>query len=135
MYLIRIGEVMETEHFKEHELVCHCGCGKSDMDVDFMERLEDLRVWYGKPIILSSAFRCPSYNDKISTTGLNGPHTTGQAVDILVHGMDGYNIFRACFVFGFTGVGVNQKGSLGGRFIHLDNLTEPDHPRPRVWSY
>ena len=126
---------METEHFKEHELECHCGCGKSEMDFDFMEMLEDLRVWLGKPIILSSAFRCPSYNNKISTTGYNGPHTTGQAVDILVHGVQAVDVLRAAFVFGFTGIGLRQKGSLGGRFIHLDSLTEPDFPRPRVWTY
>lgn len=126
---------METEHFKEHELECRCGCGRSEMDIEFMEMLEDMRVWHGKPIILSSAFRCPSYNNRISSTGYNGPHTTGQAVDILVHAIDAYEILRAAFMFNFTGIGINQKGNLGGRFIHLDSLTEPDYPRPRVFSY
>lgn len=126
---------METDHFKEYELECRCGCGKADMDIDFMEMLEDLRVWYGKPIRLSSAFRCPSYNNKVSVTGLNGPHTTGCAVDILVHGSYAYDILRGAFVFGFTGVGVDQKGRLGGRFIHLDSLSVPDYHRPRVWTY
>ena len=33
-----------------------------------------------------------------------------------------------------TGIGFKQHG--GGRFIHLDTLTEPEHPpRPTVWSY
>jgi hypothetical protein len=32
---------------------------------------------------------------------------------------------------GFTGIGVQQKGSR--RFIHLDVLQNP--PRPNVWSY
>jgi len=124
---------VETDHFKEHELRCHCGCGRNEMKEAFLKKLEDLRVWFGKPIVLSSAFRCPEHNKKVSTTGKTGPHTTGQAVDILVHGSDAYDLLRAVFMFGFTGIGVNQKGSQ--RFIHLDSLAEPFYPRPRVWSY
>ena len=49
---------------------------------------------------------------------------------------------RACFVrfithaqeYGFTGIGVNQKGN--SRFIHLDIADHSEErPRPTVWSY
>jgi len=124
-----------SEHFKHHELVCRCGCGRNEMDENFLEMLEDLRAWVGKPIKLSSAFRCPEYNNKISATGQSGPHTTGLAVDIQVYGVDAYDFIYGAFRVGFTGIGIKQKGSLGGRFIHLDYLAEPDYPRPRVWTY
>jgi len=125
-----------SEHFPHHELVCHCGCGRNEMDASFMEMLEDLRAWMGnKPIVLSSAFRCPNYNDSISTTGTNGPHTTGHAVDILVHGEQAYRLLQGALHIGFTGIGINQKGRLGGRFIHLDDLSVPEYPRPRIFSY
>lgn len=35
---------------------------------------------------------------------------------------------------GFTGIGIKQHGD--NRFIHLDDLREPDHaPRPTIWTY
>jgi len=58
-------------------------------------------------------------------------HNMGIACDVAVQGGDAYNILRLAFAYGFTGIGVNQKG--GGRFIHLDTWREP--PRPNVWSY
>ena len=127
--------MVASEHFSEHELKCSCGCNRSDMDEEFLELLEDLRVWYGKPMILSSGFRCPAYNNHVSGTGYSGPHTTGQAVDVLIHGVDVLCFLKGALKLGFSGIGVNQKGRLGGRFIHLDNLSEPDFPRPRLWTY
>jgi zinc D-Ala-D-Ala carboxypeptidase len=38
---------------------------------------------------------------------------------------------RLAFKLGFTGIGVQQKGS--GRFIHLDTME--GGTRPTVWSY
>ena len=36
--------------------------------------------------------------------------------------------------FGFTGIGVNQKGN--ARFIHLDiSKDSQGRPRPHIWSY
>src|SRR5690625_2478038 len=61
-----------------------------------------------------------------------GP-TTGRAVDIAVRGERAYWIVANANRYGFTGVGVSQKG--GSRFIHLDDLSAPDYPRPSVWSY
>ena len=34
------------------------------------------------PLQITSAYRCPSHNDSVSSTGMAGPHTTGLAVDI-----------------------------------------------------
>jgi hypothetical protein len=116
-------------------LECHCGCGRSEIDVSFLELLEDLRAWVGKPLMLSSAFRCPEYNSRISATGYTGPHTTGHAVDILCFSELAYDVVKGAYLVGFTGIGVKQKGNLVTRFIHLDDLSAPDFPRPRVWTY
>ena len=127
---------MESEHFKQYELECHCGCGGNEITREFLDLLEDLRAWYGKPIGLSSAFRCPTHNNAVSSTGSTGPHTTGQAVDILVFGFDAKCLLKGALSLGFSGIGINQKGNRGGRFIHLDTLSEPGHkPRPWLWSY
>ena len=36
---------------------------------------------------------------------------------------------------GMTGIGVAQRGPIERRFIHLDDMSGEDHPRPWVWSY
>lgn len=124
-----------TEHFSNAELECHCGCGSNQMDLNFLELLEDLRAMVNKPLQLSSAYRCPSHNNAVSSTGKTGPHTTGQAVDILAFGELAFDIIQFAGQLGFTGIGIKQRGHFGGRFIHLDTLAVPDFNRPRVWSY
>jgi len=125
----------DSEHFSHNELECHCGCGSNAMDLNFLEMLEDLRAMVDRPLQLSSAYRCPEHNDTVSSTGRTGPHTTGQAVDILAYGELAYDIVTVARLVGFTGIGVKQRGHFGGRFIHLDNLAVPDFNRPRIWSY
>ena len=123
-----------TPHFTGDELSCRCGCGMLP-EHDFMEKVETLRELYGKPLIVTSAARCPQHNAKVSGTGLNGPHTTGRAIDFGVSGHDAHRLLSlALSMPGFTGIGVNQKGT--DRFIHLDDLpNKPGQPRPTVWSY
>lgn len=103
------------------------------MSPDFMAKLVALRVFLDFPFPLSSAFRCPEHNNRVSSTGFDGPHTTGRSVDIAVSGNQAYEILANAPRFGFTGIGVHQRG--GNRFIHLDDLQAPDFPRPWVWSY
>lgn len=123
-----------TPHFTLKELQCRCGCGRMGMDQAFLERLEDLRIAYGKPMIINSGYRCPDYNDRISSTGRTGPHTLG-AVDVRISGAEAHRLLAMAMLIGFTGIGVKQHGPGGGRFIHLDNLPAHNHPRPRVWTY
>ena len=123
----------ETTHFSRHELRCRCGCGRCGMDQAFLVRLEQLRWAFGKPMRLSSAYRCPDHNERISKTGRTGPHTTGRAVDVLVSGEDAYRLVRLALEHGFTGIGIAQRGPHERRFIHLDDLDGPT--RPWVWSY
>ena len=118
------------EYFKIEEFDCR-HCGANIIDVSFVDMLDELRHLYGKPIIITSGYRCPEYNNQISSTGPNGPHTTGQAADISVARKDAYELLKLAFELKFTGIGIHQKGN--GRFIHLDTLSEG--VRPTVWSY
>jgi len=120
------------EFFKRQELQCK-HCGECEMDRAFMDKLDHLRYCFGKPIILNSGYRCPEYNNKISTTGLNGPHTTGKAIDIRVYGEHAWEILKFAIILEFKGIGVSQKGSYNSRFIHIDKLKHDG--RPWVWSY
>ena len=95
-----------------------------------MRRLDALRHSFGEPMIVTSGYRCPAHNDNVSTTGLDGPHTTGRAADI---GISGAAALDLVLLSNFGGLGINQKGPHEKRFIHLDDLDGPT--RPRIWSY
>lgn len=116
-------------NFSESEFRCK-HCGKANMQPAFMEKLQQLRTAYGKPMIISSGYRCPKHPVEAKKAS-PGAHASGQAADIAVQGNDAYRVLQLAMAAGFTGIGVQQKG--GGRFLHLDTLT--DSPRPNVWSY
>jgi uncharacterized protein YcbK (DUF882 family) len=120
------------EYFTKEEMACP-HCGESKMDEDFMRRLNRLRQQFGKPIIVTSGYRCPEYNDQISSTGRDGPHTTGRAVDIHVYGEDAHRVLFFALTGGFSGIGIKQHGDYDGRFIHLDTIETGT--RPWVWTY
>lgn len=123
-----------TPHFTDSELACKCGCGLLPPQ-PLQDRLERVRVRYGKPMAVSSGARCAKHNQAVSSTGPNGPHTKG-AVDVAVAGADALEVVRIMIAEGFTGIGVAQKGEYGKRFIHGDILLDaPGQPRPWIWSY
>lgn len=125
------------EYFSIEELSCRCGCGKSFMNADFMEKAVKLRKFYGKPLVVTSGYRCLEHDRKVGTSGSPGagPHTEGRALDFAVDGPDALALLEAAFKLGiFMGFGLNQKGE--GRFLHVDDLeNKPEHPRPFLWTY
>lgn len=118
----------DYQYFSAEEFECRCGCGRSDMNHDFMLKLDNLRANLGGPIIINSGFRCPEHNAAVSSTGLNGPHTTGKAADLGVSYHRGRKLLDLAVVH-FPGIGIKQHGDVGGRFVHLDTLGY------RVWTY
>lgn len=126
---------MNYKYFTVKELECKCGkCGGGDhMNPSFMLKLEYLREACGFPFVLSSAYRCADHNKAVSDTGYSGPHVQGQAVDILVSGERAYRLIMYAIKYGFTGIGISQKGPHESRYVHLDDLT--GDTRPWIWSY
>lgn len=118
-------------------LKCPCGqCDGGSMDDSFMRRLDALRGHLGFPLVVTSGYRCPDYNARISSTGYNGPHTTGQAVDLNVYGSNALHLIAEAYDRGFKGIGIKQHGPWKGRFVHLDALPEAvGRPRPWCWTY
>ena len=122
-----------TPHFPSYTVTCKCGCGMLPQ-LDFMEKVEKLRLRLGFPLPVTSAARCAEYNSKVSATGRSGPHVKGRAVDVAVRGSRAVELVRMALTSGFTGIGINQKGD--ARFVHLDDLPNKEgQPRPTIWSY
>lgn len=101
------------------------------MDIAFLTNLDALRDKCGFPFIITSGYRSPVYNNEVSTTGFDGPHTTGKAADVSVERNNARIVLREALNMGcFTGIGINQKGD--NRFIHLDSV---ERIQNALWSY
>lgn len=122
-------------HFTPKEIACK-ESGDLLVVPEFLDKIESLRVQCGFPFPVTSWFRTPDYNAKISNTGKTGPHTTGRAVDINVFGVSAISLLEKAVRGGFTGIGIKQTGPMTSRFIHLDDLSASDgQPRPWIWTY
>jgi zinc D-Ala-D-Ala carboxypeptidase len=121
-----------STYFSQYEFKCS-HTGKCDMNPEFIDKLNDLRLAFGKPMTITSGFRDITHPIE-SKKKTPGAHTTGQAADIAVSREDAFHLLSLALSKGFTGIGIQQKGS--GRFIHLDTLeNSPERPRPTIWSY
>jgi zinc D-Ala-D-Ala carboxypeptidase len=119
-------------NFSISELACkHCGelCPYKGY-ITFMEKVQALRDWYGKPMDCTSGYRCPDHPVEANKGNTTGQHVVG-AVDLHIPNEDYHKVLKKAFEMGFTGIGVKIKGPHSGRFIHLDTRTSG----PRVWSY
>jgi uncharacterized protein YcbK (DUF882 family) len=131
-----------TLNFSKSEVKCKCGkCTGLPTSPEGLDKfmwalrnLQSIRDQYGKPMRLSSGYRCPDHNTSVSSTGRNGPHTQG-AFDVLVYGREARDLLVAAMNSRAipTGIGISQKGPHGSRFIHFDWLGSV--ARPNVWSY
>jgi len=127
----------ELKFFKKNEFDCKCGCGGNEMSPVFLKKLDAHRERLDFPFIVTSGYRCPAHNNNVSTTGLNGPHTTGRAADFHVFGHKAYRFIHIAARAGFySGIGLKLHGAHASRFIHVDDLESHDNRfRPTIWTY
>lgn len=118
------------KNFSEKEFACQ-HCGKNGIEYEFVEKLQQLRDEFGKPIKINSGYRCPEHPIE-SAKKTTGTHCEGYAVDIAVDREDAYKLLGLALQLEFTGIGIKQKGD--NRFIHLDT-SKVKNPRPTIWSY
>lgn len=122
-----------SPYFTKDEMKCQCGCRQDGMSDTFMDRLTSLRADWGRPMVVNSAYRCPNHPIE-ARKAKPGAHASGRAVDIAIQGEDARELLKMALEHGFTGIGVQQKGS--SRFLHFDDLLAEDgFSRPTIWSY
>jgi len=125
-------------NFSRGEFECSA-TGYCDMNADFMEQIQILREVYGKPMIVTSAYRDPIEHPIEANKTRPGAHSYGVAADFKVSYGDAYELLAVAIELNvFTGIGIAQKGDPASRFIHLDTATSEmldGAPRPTIWSY
>ena len=97
---------------------------------ELLEKLDELRELYGKPIHITSSYRSPEHPIE-ARKEKPGEHTFGAAVDIgAVGGYDAFMLVNFAMRVGFTRIGVSRKNS----FIHL-GIGYPGAPEVTLWTY
>lgn len=121
---------MLTEHFAEAEFACRC-CGTlptTGISMALLLGLERLRLRIGRPINISSGYRCPEHNRTVGGVS-NSQHVKGTAADIYVDGMDVRELANICKQI-FDGVGTYVSQG----FVHVDMRAGGSVPGYYLWE-
>ena len=103
-----------SDHFYVSEFTCRCGC-YTPVQVRkrwpaLVQVLEKIRAAVGKPITVTSGYRCPTHNRAVG--GAKGSqHVVGAAVDFKVEGKTGAEL--ASIVEALIASGEIPDGGLG----------------------
>lgn len=115
---------MATKNFTDAELACQCGCGFLPTK-EAQESLQSLREAWGKPMKITSAARCKTYNRNVGGVP-DSEHSKGQAFDVALMNNERWAFVKLAIEHGWHGIGIAVT------FIHIDLR---DKERARVWNY
>jgi len=105
------------EYFSDSELQCSC-CGSEEVTPEARLLLNALRCLWGKPLSLSSAYRCenhPVEARKIAKGRKAGRHNVGDAFDIRSSSKtEQLALMKIAMSLGFKGFGFHSS------FLHID---------------
>lgn len=113
-----------SKNFNVSEFLCKgdgcCTSGK--IDTQLVNILQLIRDHFGKPVHISSAYRCPSWNKAVG--GVSGSyHTYGRAADIKVEDTAPAEVAKYAESIGVLGIGLYETPE-DGYFVHVDTRTE-----------
>jgi uncharacterized protein YcbK (DUF882 family) len=119
-------------HFNAKEFTCSCGvCTHQRIEGDLIKKLEEVREIYGKPIKITSGFRCAVKQAALRKAGYEtavgiSTHEEGKAADITG---DDIAQLAAAVKQVFTAYGIAKT------FIHVDLRPPHADGTPRTWTY
>lgn len=97
------------------EFACADGSDKILIDSELVLLLQKIRDHFGRPIIITSAYRSPSYNIKVGGA-TNSYHPRGMAADYYIDGVEPSEIAAYAEKLGILGIGLYTAE----RFVHVD---------------
>lgn len=105
-----------TQNFNITEFHCKgktCGCTETVHDAQLSAYLQQIREHFGKPLYITSGYRCPKHNAAVGGTP-NSRHTKGQAADFYISGIEPAEIAKYAESIGVKGIGLYDT------FVHID---------------
>ena len=112
-----------SKNFVSTEVDCKGSgcCSQTTFDEKLIEILQKIREHFGKPVTITSAYRCPTHNKRVG--GATGSyHSKGQAADIVVQGVSSREVAKYAESIGVLGIGLYETAS-DGYFTHVDTRT------------
>ena len=117
-----------TNHFNSKEFESP-DCNKHKISVDLVNKLESLRLDYGRSITVTSGYRSKEHNAKVGGVE-NSQHVQGLAADLTAKDLD--KLHELCLKL-FNAIGDGRKK---GKFIHVDVRTlSPGKKGPITFGY
>lgn len=114
-------------YFKRTEFNCKHS-GENKMQLEFMEKLSELRRACGFPFVITSGYRTATHPVEALKQIKNGTHVRGIACDIRVeNGVQRRKVVEEAIRLGFRGIGIAKY------FVHVD--TRPEDELAVMWSY
>ena len=107
-----VNDIKLSPNFTLAEFACRC-CGGVKIDPELVRKLQQLRDRIGKPISITSGYRCPVHNQAVGGAA-QSQHMYGTAADIVVKGLAPATVADHAEAVGFGGIG-RYAG-----FIHVD---------------
>lgn len=105
-----------SKYFTDKDFSCHCGCGLTITDDNFIRLLDKAREQAGIPFVITSGARCLEHNEKVGGS-ITSSHINGLAVDIAFKDSHScFLILKSLYDVGFRRLGINFNKS----FIHVD---------------
>lgn len=119
------------KYFDMHEFACHhCGqLPEGGMTPVLLEKLDELRERLGRPVIVSSGYRCPVHNRNVGGVS-NSQHVRGTAADIYCPGVSVGELADMAAEIGFDAVGRYY----GQGFVHVDCRDGGCRPGYYTWE-
>ena len=115
-----IGEYWDNiKYFKRQEFACPCPrCGGFPVEPKqlLVEKCDEVRGHFGKPMTISSGVRCQAHNDELSGSVPNSRHVKGKAVDFAVSGVSGSKVKA----YVDTLPGIRYSYIISGNWVHMD---------------
>lgn len=104
-----------SENFKVRELACKDGSDTIFIDSALVRLVQEIRDYFGKPVIINSGYRTESYNKKIGGATYS-QHLYGKAADIRIAGVSPKEIAK------FVETRIPNTGGIGiyPSFVHVD---------------
>lgn len=85
----------DIKHFKQSEFACKCGCGKNNINLKLVKILDEIREYFGQPLIPTSGCRCATHNAKVGGVP-NSRHVSDKAADFYVKNIDKARVLAKC---------------------------------------
>lgn len=125
--------VQLTNNFTTAEFECPCSdCTVNYIEMDLVNKLQELRDQYGSLIHISSGFRCPKHNESVGGVSASA-HQSGLAADIQpkVMNVDELDKIYDLAFEKFDNIGDGRRL----KFVHVDVRPAKPDGKKRTWTY